>query len=379
MRRFSRQLSGSADLKSRAFTLPALVSLALAAAFLVFLINRFDVDFGVTWKQLKGSNPWLLAVAVLVHYTTFLFRGARWRVFLQNAQQNAQDSEINLGLARDVPGVLYCSQLILLGWFANAIGWLHLGDAYRAYLYREEQGASFSRTIGTILAERVTDAFLVAGLLIIAVPFLVDRDGDAAWAVLAVSLTMVAGLGVLLAAMTWGRELALKKLPSWLSQRYTRFHQGTLGSFRRMVPVSIWGLLGWMAEVGRLYLVVQALDLDISFPLVIFLTVANSLLTLVPTPGGFGAVESGVAGLVVRFSTLTGSVAAALVLVDRAITYLSIIVVGAALFIGRQAFRRRLVSVPDSSLDAGPLARPSTVAASGSSPSTSSSEEKGDN
>jgi len=216
-------------------------------------------------------------------------------------------------------------------------------------------------------------------LLIIAVPFLVDRDGDAAWAVLAVSLTMVAGLGVLLAAMTWGRELVLKKLPSWLGQRYTRFHQGTLGSFRRMVPVSIWGLLGWMAEVGRLYLVVQALDLDISFPLVIFLTVANSLLTLVPTPGGFGAVESGVAGLVVRFSTLTGSVAAALVLVDRAITYLSIIVVGAALFIGRQAFRRRLVSVPDSSLDAGPLARPSTVAASGSSPSTSSSEEKGDN
>ena len=130
-----------------------------------------------------------------------------------------------------------------------------------------------------------------------------------------------------------------------------------------------------MAEVGRLYLVVQALDLDISFPLVIFLTVANSLLTLVPTPGGFGAVESGVAGLVVRFSTLTGSVAAALVLVDRAITYLSIIVVGAALFIGRQAFHRRLVSVPDSSLDAGPLARTSTVAVSGSS----SSEEKGDN
>jgi len=379
MRRFSRQLSGSSDLKSRVFTLPALVSLALAAAFLVFLINRFDVDFGVTWKQLKGSNPWLLAVAVLVHYTTFLFRGARWRVFLQNAQQNAQDSEINLGLARDVPGVLYCSQLILLGWFANAIGWLHLGDAYRAYLYREEQGASFSRTIGTILAERVTDAFLVAGLLIIAVPFLVDRDGDAAWAVLAVSLTMVAGLGVLLAAMTWGSELVLKKMPSWLGQRYTRYHQGTLGSLSRMVPVSIWGLLGWMAEVGRLYLVVQALDLDISFPLVIFLTVANSLLTLVPTPGGFGAVESGVAGLVVRFSTLTGSVAAALVLVDRAITYLSIIVVGAALFIGRQAFRRRLVSVPDSSLDAGPLARPSTVAASGSSPSTSSSEEKGDN
>ena len=122
-----------------------------------------------------------------------------------------------------------------------------------------------------------------------------------------------------------------------------------------------------MAEVGRLYLVVQALDLDIGFPLVIFLTLANSLLTLVPTPGGFGAVESGVAGLVVRLSTLTGSVAAALVLVDRAITYLSVIAVGAALFIGRQAFHRRSVPI----LEAGELVRSSSAA--------SSSEKKGGN
>jgi uncharacterized protein (TIRG00374 family) len=339
MLRFSRQFSGSADVKSRAFSLPALVSLVLAAAFLFFLVTRFDVDFGITWSQLKGSNPWLLTAAVLVHYTTFIFRGARWRVFLQNTQIQEDENTP----PQKVPGVLYCSQLVLLGWFANAIGWLRLGDAYRAYLYREEQNASFSRTIGTILAERVVDTILVVGLLIVVVPFLLDRDGGAAWMVLAVAISLTVGLVFLLAAIAWGRELVLRMLPSWLGERFIRFHQGTLGSFRRLIPVTILGLLGWMAEVGRLYLVVQALDLDIGFPLVVFLTLANSLLTLVPTPGGFGAVESGVAGLVVRFSTLSGSIAAALVLVDRAITYLSIIVVGAILFISRQAFRRRSV------------------------------------
>ena len=341
MLRFSRQLSGSADVKRRVFSFPALVSLVLAAAFLIFLVTRFDVDFGITWRQLKGSNPWLLVAAVLVHYTTFVFRGARWRVFLQNAQEEADHRDPG----QNVPGVLYCSQLVLLGWFANAVGWLRLGDVYRAYLYREEQSASFSRTMGTILAERVMDALLVVVLLMIAVPFLVDSDGGAAWTVLAVAISLVVGLAILLAALTWGRARVLSKLPSWLGQRYIRFQQGTLGSFRRLVPVILLGLLGWMAEVGRLYLVVQALNLDLGFPLVIFLTLANSLLTLVPTPGGFGAVESGVAGLVVRFSTLTGSVAAALVLVDRSITYLSIIVVGAVIFIGRQALRRK-ASVP---------------------------------
>lgn len=75
-------------------------------------------------------------------------------------------------------------------------------------------------------------------------------------------------------------------------------------------------------------------------PWLFFIALANSLLTLVPTPGGFGAVEPGVAALLVRLSSLTANAATALVLVDRSITFVSIIIVGALLFLGRQTFRR---------------------------------------
>ena len=112
-----------------------------------------------------------------------------------------------------------------------------------------------------------------------------------------------------------------------------------MGSFQRLPTATFWGLLGWMAEIARMFLVVQALRYDISFALVVFLTLANSLLTLVPTPGGVGAVEAGVGGLVVRLSTLSASAAAALVLIDRAITYISVIVLGAVLVVARQAGR----------------------------------------
>ena len=303
----------------------------LAGVFLAFLVTRFDIDLGDTWNNLKDSNPWILVSALLVHYTTFIFRGARWRLLLQNTQEDNAPT----------PGVLYCAGLVLLGWFVNAVGWLRLGDAYRAYVYREEQGASFSRTIGTILAERVLDTILVALLLVVALPFLFESDNSAAWSVLAVAIVLAVGLGGLLAAITWAKVLVLRKMPSWVAQRYERFRAGTLGSFQRLGPVTVLGLLAWMAEVARLYLVVQALDLGLSFPLVIFLTLANSLLTLVPTPGGVGAVESGVAGLAVRFSTLSSSLALAMVVVDRAITYVSIIMVGFLLFLFRQAFRQR--------------------------------------
>ena len=310
--------------------MPAVVSLVLAALFLVFIITRFDVDLSATWGRVTDSNPWLLALAIIVHYTTFIFRGVRWRLLLQNTSAPGTM----------VPGFFYCSQLVLLGWFANSVGWLRLGDAYRAYLYRDEQNGSFSRTIGTILAERALDMVLVVLLMMVAVPFLLDRGNSITWIVLGLAVSLVVGLSVILVAMTWAKGLLLRRMPPWLALRYDRFHQGTMGSFQRMPQATTWGLLGWAAEIARMYLVVEALDFDISFALVVFLTLANSLLTLIPTPGGVGAVESGVGGLAVRLSSLTATAAAALVLIDRAITYISVIVLGATLFVLRQSIWR---------------------------------------
>ena len=313
----------------RILSLPAIISLVLAGLFLVFIVTRFDVDLSTTWDRVKNSNPWYLGLAFIVHYTTFFFRGIRWRLLLQNAAAPGDA----------VPGMFYCSQLVLLGWFANSVGWLRLGDAYRAYLYRDEQNGSFSRTIGTILAERALDTVLVAVLMVAAAPFLLDRGNSVTWVVMALAVALVVGLALVLAAMTWARGLLLRRLPTWMGVRYERFHQGTMGSFQRLPMATVWGMLGWAAEIARMYLVVQALGFDISFALIVFLTLANSLLSLVPTPGGVGAVESGVGGLAVRLSSLTASAAAALVLIDRAITYVSVIVLGTLLFLVRHAVR----------------------------------------
>ena len=316
-----------------------LVSAALAVAFLAFLVTRFDVDLGATWAHVRGGNPWYLVLALLVHYTTFFFRGARWRVLLQNTQGAASGAPTGIEDGRAVPGALYLSQLVLLGWFANSVAWLRLGDAYRAYLYRDEQRASFSSAMGTILAERALDTILVVALLLAATPWVLGGDARSSGAVLAVAVALLAALVAGLLGMIWARRWLVGRLPSWMSEGYQRFHAGALGSFRRLPQVTLWGLLGWLAEIGRLYLVAAALGLDLGLALVVFLTLANSLLTLVPTPGGLGAVESGVAGLAVRLAALPVSAAAALVLVDRAISYVSVVIVGAVLFLARQARR----------------------------------------
>ena len=308
----------------------------MAGGLLVFLVFRFDVDLPATWQTIRRAHPGYLAAAVAVHYTTFMFRGARWRLLLRSALPGERPA-----------GVFYCSQLVLLGWFVNSIGWLRLGDAFRAYLYQEERRSTFFGAIGTILSERVLDILLIVALLLVIAPFLLrDGGGAAAWGLLITAVALAAGMGLLLLAMGRAHGLLLRRLPGWLAGRYERFHQGATGSFGGWPLTTLLGLLAWLAEALRMTLVAQALGLDLGLPLLVFLTIANSLLTLVPTPGGLGAVESGVAGLAAQMGRLAASSAAALILVDRAITYLSVIGVGAMLFLLRHLARRRAAASP---------------------------------
>ena len=337
-----QQQGAPVTLVRRIFSLPTLISLALAAAFLTFLATRLELDPEGIGQQLRSADVLYLCLAVLVHYTTFLFRGLRWRLLLNNARSEGEREA----------SVFQCSQLVLLGWFANSVAWLRLGDAYRAYLYHEERGAPFVRTVGTILSERLLDIATIVLLLTVSLPFLLEAGRGGAWAVAATAVALLAALGLVLLfiALTRGSGEGLVRravgwlpegLSRWLLDRYRQFRDGALLSLRRVPLAAGWGLLGWLAEIARLYLVTQALDLQLSPALIVFVTLANSLLTLAPTPGGIGAVEAGLTGLLKQLSVLSTPSVAALVVVDRSISYLSVIATGAALFLVRWGMRRR--------------------------------------
>ena len=340
----NRQLGSKPGLgtpvKRRFLSLPTLLSFAIAGAFLFFLVTRFDIDLGATWDSLKASNPLFFVLALLIHYTTFIFRGARWRLLLENAEESPHTPR---------PRTLHCSSLVLLGWFTNSVTWFRLGDAYRAHAYADDTGSSFPRTIGTVLAERVLDMALVFVLLMVATLFLVGRGVGTTWLFVGLAALMVAALAGVLFLMWLFRPRLVGFLPGPLKEVYQRFHQGTMESFRGRLPViTLLGLLGWLAEVARLFFVAEALDISLSLPLVIFVTLANSMLTLVPiTPGGLGAVEWGVTRLLMLSAKIeTETVAFSLVALDRSISWLSVIVVGAGIFLGREVIKGRRGRVP---------------------------------
>ncbi|MCI0440011.1 MAG: flippase-like domain-containing protein [Chloroflexi bacterium] len=331
------------SLRKRVFSLPTLLSFGIAAAFIFFLSTRFDLDWSATWDNIRAMNPWLYVLGLLMYYASFVFRGMRWRILARNAGIDREPG------AR-LPSVGQSSQLILIGWFVNSITWLRLGDAYRAYAFAEESRGKFSTSLGTVLAERVVDMIIIFALLLVSVIFLTTRRDSAAsdYIVLA-GFLMVLALVALLLAMRFGGARFARFLPGRFQGAYSRFQDGTLGSFKQLPLVFMLGAIGWSLEIARLYFVVEALGIDVGFWLVPVVALGHAILSTVPTPGGLGAVEPGITGLLTL--SLARHNAVSIALVDRSITYVSVIVIGGIVFLLRQVAiarrsRRESLGVP---------------------------------
>ena len=320
-------------LRRRIFSLPTLVSFAIAIVFIYFLAIRFDLDWDKTWQNVKSMDPLLYVVALGLYYLSFVSRGVRWRILVQNAGfDDVRDGKL--------PSIPVFAQLIVMGWFVNSVTYLRMGDAYRAYALSDRSGAGFSWGLGTILAERVVDMVTVLVLIVVGVTwYSATRDTGGVLFIAAVAFVMAAVLTVMLLLMRgYGARLA-RFLPNRFEPAYHRFQKGTLGSLGQLRLVFLLGLVSWLLEVGRLYFVVQALGMDVPVALVLIVALGHAILSTVPTPGGIGAVEPGVTGLLVLW--LERSDAVSVALVDRSITYLSIIVFGGLAFLAWQLTRRR--------------------------------------
>ena len=321
------------SIKRQFFSAPTLLSFGIAAGFIFFLTTRFDLDWGATWDNVRAMNPWLYLLGFILYYLSFVFRGMRWRILARNAGAHP-------AAGTRLPSVFRSSQLILIGWFVNSIAWLRLGDAYRAYAFSEDSRGSFSWSLGTVLAERVLDMATVFSLLLVGAIFLTMTSDSAVSDYLLVAgfiMALVLQASLLLMRI-YGTKMA-RFLPGRLEVAYHRFHQGALGSFKQLPIIIFLGFTAWLLEMARLYFVIQALDLSIDLALVPVVALGHAILSTVPSPGGIGAVEPGVTGLLLV--SLERDSAVSVTVVDRSITYVSVIIIGGLVFLLRQVTQAR--------------------------------------
>src|SRR6266542_301833 len=141
----------SVNLGRRFFNAKTAVSFLIGIAILIAVFRVTSIHPAEILAQLRQIDPVLYLLAIVTYATTFAFRGLRWQRLLANVG-------CRLPL---VP----LTEVIFLSWFVNSVVPAKLGDVYRGYLLRREFGLSMSRTVGTVVAERVLDILALILLL----------------------------------------------------------------------------------------------------------------------------------------------------------------------------------------------------------------------
>lgn len=301
-------------------------AIALAALYLAFK-RGFALDFRDVWARMRSADALMLILAFAVYYTTFVFRAHRWRILLENVGYSRA-----AGYA--MPSAAGLGEILYLSWFANCVTVARLGDAYRGYMLKRAAGVSFTVTMGTILAERLVDIVVLAGMMAISatIAFRGLLPSQAQGALIAG--LVLSGVGLLgLLSMRRLRPLVEWVLPRRFHDHYAGFEAGVIGSFRRVPLLVLLSLIGWAIEGTTLYLTARAIGAPLSIGAAIVVALVGSLLTTVPfTPAGVGFSETGMVLALTQLG-LDPTAAGAVALLNRAINYWSIVVLGAILYI----------------------------------------------
>lgn len=293
--------------------------------FLLLLFVRSLPGFNLSElpSEILAANPALLLVAFVVFYLGFPLRGYRWALLVRATGYPLKTKD--------------STEIIFLSWFVNCLVPAKLGDIYRAYLLRLNAGVSLSRTLGTIVIERILDLFaiVVLGLGAGFISFRGQLPTDVQ-IVFGIGVAVMAFLAIaLLSLRSFGRRFLLAlPIPERYIDIYDKFEEGVFSAVSRgQIPILLvlTGLI-WSTEGFRLYFVVAALGfpgVHLGISGAFFVALTGSLLTAVPfTPAGLGIVEAGIVGVLTLVYNVPPSEALTIVVIDRAISVLSVVILG---------------------------------------------------
>ncbi|MBI2862546.1 MAG: flippase-like domain-containing protein, partial [Chloroflexi bacterium] len=338
------------DLGRRLRSWQTLVGFLIGLLVFYFVFTGARIDFSQTWAAIRQANLGLYILGFLVYYAGFPVRGLRWRYMVRNALFGEGEAGLRLPLLR-------LTEILYLSWFANSVVPAKLGDLLRAYLLRRGLGVRIMKGMGTILAERIIDlSVLLALVALTGVVSLGTRLPVELGRALQIGFAIAVLTALGLASMRYLDRYIHRFIPERFRDMYRRFQEGVVRSFHLASLPFILGLtaVAWVTESLRLYFVVRSVGFHLSgnpwleLVMAAFVALAAAALTAVPlTPAGLGFVEGLIVtallwlGAAANGLAITGDQAAAIALLDRSISYASLVILGAPVYVW--AMRRPVV------------------------------------
>lgn len=217
------------------------ISVAMSALFLWLAVR------GVHWEEaaaaLRGANyVWVLLMLPVTVWTLFI-RAQRWRVFLHDV---------------GVPPLRPLVSATNIGFMANMVLPLRIGEVIRPVLLSRRAHLSLSGVLASVLLERIFDMFTILFLFGVSVSLVTVSDEVRQWGWMLTGLALaVAGVIVLIRvqerlALRIARRLA-DLVPGQAGDSAYHFAEGFVRALEMLdspiayVKAFAWSLYLWMA------------------------------------------------------------------------------------------------------------------------------------
>ncbi len=295
------------------------ISFIIVIAILAFLFSKLDIN--ELLNQLKNINITYYIIGLIIFYLSFYPRGLRWGLLLRN-----------LGIKKSTKNL---TEIYFLSWFANLIVPAKLGDLYRSYLFKKNYDHSKSEIMGTVFIERLVDIiflivfFTLSGFMIFKNKFSQDMQD-----MLLIAYILLIAVIVIFILVKKLRLKLTRLLPERFKHIIVNFEEAASACVkkRNLHKLIIITLVYWILESATLYFAAKSLNVELSFYLIIFVTLVSALISVIPlTPSGAGLAEAGVTGVLVLIG-LEYNIAFTIAIVHRSMDYWSGLITGSVVY-----------------------------------------------
>jgi len=254
---------------------------------LFFLILAFrKVEWPAVIGAWSAASPLFMLIGVLLLVAAWLIAAVRWKVILSPSP----------GLS-----ILDTFSFITIGYLANTILPLRLGDLARATLIGRQRHIGISRSLGSMALERLMDIItLLTFILLLALVMEIPGFVQAGLATMAGgALFMLAGLVIL----SFHREKlpVLQRILAWILPDHLatrmvtiidRFSRGldVIKHPARLLVVFLMSIAAWVVTGFATYVWLQAFNLELPWFAGIFVLVVVNLGSAIPSSPGYVGV-----------------------------------------------------------------------------------------
>lgn len=257
---------------------------------------------GEVVQALGTVAPSALVLAVLFVLLGYLLRLCKWLWLLHRLGVRAPAGEASL---------LFGAGLLLILTPAK------LGELWKAWALAERRGLRPETVLPAVVMERVLDMAAVAGLAVLSATLL----GFAGGAIILLAVAVVAGLVLLTRPKFWAAVARLAGRRARLGDAVRELGDG-LGRLAKPLTLAValgFALCAWALEGAAVKLILDGLGFQISWTFGIWVFTIGTLAGVASVlPGGLGAAEAGMVGILLAAGADSGTAGAATVLVRLA-------------------------------------------------------------